>query len=80
MDIPNIIKNAMKEDLSLAWGWHCNIAMAFYDQMNHEYRNSYVIDANKQFWHKIANVSAASFMKLCFDVETTQCKEYPYEK
>jgi len=49
------LKQAMLEDSEYAWSWHCNIAMM-------------VQDAGAS--HEVANIGAARFMKLCFDVDT----------
>ena len=36
----DILSKAMKEDYEYAWGWHCSIAMALYDEgANHEQAN-----------------------------------------
>jgi len=55
------LKNSMQKDHSYAWSWHCNIAMSAFDEG---------VD------HSTANKIAARFMKLCFDVDTSQFKEY----
>jgi hypothetical protein len=56
-----ILKTAMKADPHYAWSWHCNIAMAAYD-------------AGVSL--KIANFGAARFMKLAFDIDTSQFQEF----
>jgi len=60
MDISNafdIIKDKLQKDFMYAWGWHCNIAVCSQDEgMDH-------VSSNK---------AAARFMKICFDVDTTQ--------
>ncbi|MEZ2310811.1 hypothetical protein AB6809_29625 [Paraburkholderia sp. RCC_158] len=61
----NTLKAAMKTDGDIAWGWHCNIAMAFYDAAGDT--------LNK---HRISNEGAARFMRNAFDVDVTQFPEY----
>ena len=56
-----IFKEAFKNDPQYAWSWHCNIAMAAYDQGLNQ---------------KSANKAAANFMTICFGVDTSQSKEY----
>lgn len=56
------LREAMIDDPSYAHGWHCNLAMAFSDEL-HSNESS---DA-----HVICNDAASRFMKLCFDVETS---------
>jgi hypothetical protein len=48
-------------DQELAWGWHCNIAMAAVDEG---------VDA------KVANRAAARFMKNCFDVNVHEFEQW----
>lgn len=55
------LKESMKNDEMYAWSWHCNIAMAAYDE---------------GMEHKAANKAAARFMKLAFDFDVTTMKEY----
>lgn len=59
-----VIKQAMKDDEEYAWGWHCNIAMSFFDEGG---------------THEASNKSAARFMKNCFDIDTTKNKHYQYK-
>ena len=54
-------KNFVVGDPSLAWSWHCNIAVAFVDEGGD---------------HKLANRAAARFMQLCFGVDTSDLPEY----
>ncbi len=49
------LKTAMQGDLEYAWAWHCNIAMAAFDEG---------LDPTR------ANLAAARFMRLAFDVDT----------
>lgn len=51
-----VLAEALKEDNNFAHGWHCNIAMSCYDA---------------GATHKVANEGASRFMKLCFDVDTS---------
>lgn len=50
------LTDSMRRDPDYAWGWHCNIACLLLDE-GVEYG--------------AANKRAASFMKLAFDVDTT---------
>lgn len=57
-----VVMRTMQLDKDLAWGWHCNIAMAAQD--NGLDRAS-------------ANRAAAAFMRNAFDTDTTgQMKEW----
>lgn len=56
------LKAALQADSEFAWGWHCNIAMAFVDE-------SGVALAT-------ANRAAARFMKNCFGIDTSQSPQY----
>lgn len=60
----NALRKTFKEDPAYAWSWHCNIAMAMYDEFPDSF---WVPDRSEQL--KIANKAAARFMKLAFDVE-----------
>lgn len=51
------IAQAMQADFNYAWSWHCNIAMSSHDE---------------GMEIKAANRAAARFMKLCFDVDTSE--------
>jgi len=55
------LKNAIKQDDDYAWTWFCNIAMPMQDQ---------------GITHQKANESAASIMKLFFDVDITKFDYY----
>jgi hypothetical protein len=70
-DAMAVIKKAMIDDGpselgSYAHGWHCHIAMACYDAIREGADNI----PNEQAL-LIGNESASRFMKLFFDVETT---------
>ena len=66
-DAMDRLKQAMIEEPDYAYAWHANIAMACYDALP-------IAKTNKQnrLDHKIANESATTFMKRCFDVETSK--------
>jgi hypothetical protein len=73
-----VIKQAMIDDGpselgSYAHVWHCNIAMACYDAIKEDFNKHGDINTHIQT-HLIANDAASRFMKLCFDVETTDSK------
>lgn len=57
------MKQAMKSDPDFAWSWHCNIAMMCKDA---------------GATHKISNFGAARFMKLAFDVDTSEHPNFSY--
>jgi len=57
------ITNALKDDKSYAWGWHCDLAMAAYDN---------------GVENKAANIAAAMFMANCFGVDTSKFDEFKY--
>ena len=59
------LREEFEKDPAYAWSWHCNIAMAMYDEFPDSF---WVPDRSEQ--HKICNKAAARFMKLAFDVET----------
>ena len=56
-----IIQQAMQEDTSYAWSWHCNIAVPMMDE---------------GVKHKRANRSAANIMRNIFNVDVTKFPEY----
>jgi len=63
------IKQAMIDDSpevqgSYAHAWHCNIAMAVYDECT--------TDISSEDAMRIGNAAATRFMKTCFDVVTKQ--------
>lgn len=57
----NNLKKAMEKDSDYAWGWHCNIAMASFDE-------GLPLPA--------ANRAAARFMSLAFEVDTTKDENF----
>ena len=75
----NTVKQAMTGDGSgggsYAQAWHCNIAMMCYDAINAHDVSVFDPD-DGQMSHddalKIGNEAASRFMKLCFDVDTSQ--------
>ncbi len=56
-----VISDSMAYDTALAWGWHCNIAMAYQDEGG---------------THVAANRAAARFMKLAFGLDTSKLPQY----
>lgn len=64
-DAMDAIREAMREDPSYAWSWHCNIAMALHDEMPESF---WMPDRSEH--HAIANRAASRFMKNAFDVTT----------
>ena len=50
---------------SYAHAWHCNIAMSCYDSIIN------LDGSNHSLAHKQGNEAASLFMKICFDVNTT---------
>jgi hypothetical protein len=75
-EIPNaikVLKQAMIDDGpselgSYAHSWHCNIAMACFDTIK---SNKVISNTNDTVAHDVGNETASRFMKLLFDVETT---------
>ena len=66
MDVPEAfrtLKDAIQSDESLAWSWHCNVAMPFQDEGGS---------------HKQSNLAAARFMSTCFGVDVTSFKEWKW--
>ena len=59
------LRKAFKEDEGYAYSWHCNIAMAMYDEFPDSF---WVPDRSEQ--HKICNRAATRFMKNAFGVDT----------
>ena len=51
------LREAIQEDEDYAWTWHCNVAMAVFDQ-----------DVDLE----TSNKAAARFMQLAFDVDVTE--------
>ena len=58
-----VLSKAIKNDPEYAWAWHCNIAMAYYDEGV----------GGKQ----ASNRAAARFMGLCFGVDTSKNEHFP---
>jgi len=56
-----VLKHAMETDPELAWGWHCNIAMASVDQGMHPHA---------------ANRAAAIFMRAAFEIDITRSEQW----
>lgn len=73
-----VIRKAMGEDPELAFGWHCNIAMMCYDAIRAADITAFDMDSGEMCHedaHRIGNEAASLFMKICFDVETTNNPE-----
>lgn len=71
-----VIKQAMVDDNpekrgGYAHSWHCNIAMMCFDAIKSELGDQEDPVSTVQA-SKIGNDAASRFMKICFDVETTQ--------
>lgn len=60
-----VLKHSLQMDSDFAWSWHCNIAMAFFDELGPLVEPS-------ALRHEVCNRAAARFMRLCFDVDTSQ--------
>ena len=52
------LKDAMKEDPSYAWSWHCVVACSSQDE---------------GMEHAASNRAAARFMRQAFEVDTSHC-------
>ena len=66
-----MINDNPSEKGSLAHSWHDNIAMACFDAMKEaELNRNHESDSLDH--HAIANDAASSFMKMCFDVDTSK--------
>lgn len=64
------LSKALKEDPEYAFGWHSNIAMACTDAMV-DIKKELPLDSTSDF-NVAGNEAAARFMKICFDVKTSQ--------
>jgi hypothetical protein len=56
-----ILKAEIQSDNSLAWAWHCNVAMPLMDESGS---------------HEMANRAAARFMQIVFDIDVTNFDEW----
>ena len=56
-----VIKQAFEEDFGYAWAWHCNLAMASYDEG---------LDL------AAANRAAARFIRILLDYDITESEEF----
>lgn len=70
-----VLKKAFKDDPSYAHTWHCNLACTSMDAAISE-------GFYQKVAHRIGNDAASRFMKLCFDVETSNevrvaCSDLP---
>jgi hypothetical protein len=68
-DAFEVLKKAMQADPDYAWSWHCNVAMMCHDAI-------LAHDDQVDFAHKVGNDSASRFMKLCFDIDTANHKNF----
>lgn len=63
------LARSIRADHDYAWSWHCNLAMAAYDE---------------GLEHHAANRAAGRFMHLLFDIDTTRLEQcaflYPNQK
>lgn len=66
-----VLQLSMFVDHEFAWGWHCNIAMSFFDEMKSMRELS-----EHPGLPKIANRAAARFMKTCFDVDVREFEQW----
>jgi hypothetical protein len=62
-DAMSALKKFMQKNPDYAHGWHCNISMAFYRILPSG------ADLNTR--HSSANKAASLFMRLVFDIETS---------
>lgn len=53
----DVLRSALQNDADYAWAWHCNIAMASFDE---------------GLSRPAANRAAARFMQNCFDIDMTK--------
>ncbi len=63
------LQDTMLIDPEYAHTWHCNIAMMCYDAIKSD--GDTVNKVRPEIAHQIGNVAASNFMKLCFDVKTS---------
>ena len=64
-----VLRTALQDDEAFAYGWHANLAMAYFDCMP-QHSDFWFPNGEPQM--KLANAAATVFMKRCFDVETSQ--------
>ncbi len=64
-DALETVKRALRDDPSYAHTWHCNLAMSFSDAIPE------ALEMQHEDLCAIRNEGASRFMKLCFDVETS---------
>lgn len=62
----DVLKTAMAEDPSYAWGWHCNLAVPIMDGAG--------ISREK------ANRAAAYIMQHIFEIDTSKHEHFIYEE
>lgn len=61
-DAMNVVIAALRDDPDYAWSWHCNVAMAAFDE---------------GLSHYAANKAAARFLRALAGVETTEHPGFP---
>lgn len=69
------LRKVLSADSEYAYGWHSNISMACYDSiLGNELVNKIKLDGDSKHCESlnIGNDAATRFMKLCFNVETSQ--------
>lgn len=62
------LQKQLQNDDDLAWGWHCNIAMAIYDTVQP------AVDHHNK--HRFANEAAARTMSRIFNVDMTKHRHW----
>lgn len=58
-----ILRAMFDSDPDYAWTWHCNLAMAFYDEIPESW------GTDREWQHRVCNKAAARFMKSAFGAE-----------
>lgn len=66
----NRLRKAMKDEPAYAYSWHSNIAMACYDAMHYENKQS-LSETDHEYRHRVGNESASRFMSICFAAKTS---------
>ena len=70
-DAINVLMKAFQNDPDYAHSWHCNIAGMCYDAMNNNEPNVLLPIIPEDQISRISNDAASRFMKLAFDVVTS---------
>ena len=63
--VMDTLSKKLKEDKEYAHAWHCNLAMSFSDAIPEDFK------ITNESLYEIRNEGARKFMKLCFDVDTS---------